>query len=120
MSRLLDRSYPNCSSGNLWQAREPRLNRMPGAAAAVSDSLPPYGGIMATPYSLLNVEGRPRLPEGAGGMAGYRTITPGYFAALGIPILRGRGFRQQDRAPGAAAIVLGEAARIDPARTLRG
>ena len=107
---VLSRGYTPARSTAFFDQLEPRLNRMPGAAAAaISDSLPPYGGIMATPYSLLNVEGRPRLPEGAGGMAGYRTITPGYFAVLGIPILRGRGFRQQDRAPGAAAIVLGEA-----------
>ncbi|MGH9630913.1 MAG: ADOP family duplicated permease, partial [Bryobacteraceae bacterium] len=78
---------------------EERLERMPGVTAvALSDSLPPSGATRTMIYSLIEVEGRPRPPEGTGGMVVWRAVTPDYFAALGIPILRGRGFEERDRA----------------------
>lgn len=106
---VLARSYTPARSGAFFDELESRLSGMPGAAAtAISSSLPPYGGISPAPYSALNVEGRPRLSEGTGGGTGWRAVTPGYFASLGIPILRGRAFDQQDRARAATVIVLGE------------
>ncbi|MGH9628073.1 MAG: FtsX-like permease family protein, partial [Bryobacteraceae bacterium] len=65
-------------------------------AVALSDSLPPSGATRTMIYSLIEVEGRPP-PEGTGGMVVWRAVTPDYFAALGIPILRGRAFEERDR-----------------------
>src|SRR5579885_1023925 len=88
---------------------ERHLAALPGAeAVAITDSLPPTGGTRARPLSTIEIEGRPRRPEGTGGMVAWRYVTPGYFAALGIPIRRGRGFTEADRAPGADSIVLSE------------
>jgi hypothetical protein len=88
---------------------ERRLSATPGVtAAAVTDSLPPSGGTRARPFSTIEVEGRPRPPEGTGGMVVWRYITPGYFQALGIPIRRGRGFSGADRGAGVNSIVIGQ------------
>jgi len=88
---------------------EARLKRLPGVtAAAVSDSIPPSGGTLGRPFSAIAVEGRPPSPERAGGMVAWRYVTPGYFAALGIPILRGRPFREEDRRPAEYAVILSE------------
>ncbi len=38
----------------------------------------------------------------------WRFVTPGYFAALGIPIVRGRPFAEEDRGANAYAIVVSE------------
>jgi predicted permease len=88
---------------------ESKLNQLPGvSAAAISNSVPPSGGVRETPYSALNIEGQPRLPAGTGGGVAWRYITPQYFAALGIPILRGRTFDELDRSAAGSAIILNQ------------
>jgi putative ABC transport system permease protein len=87
---------------------ESRLGRIPGATAfVITDSLPPSGG-RGRPLAALQAEGQPPISEGTGGMVTWRYVTPGYFATLGIPIVRGRGFQEEDRAPAAHAIILSE------------
>ena len=79
---------------SFYAALEARLHQFP--AAAIAASIPPYGGVMGAPFSTLVVDGRPRLPEGAGGNVAWRAVTPGYFEALGIPVLHGRTFDGRD------------------------
>ena len=93
----------------LFRELEQRLETLPGvSAAAVSDSIPPFGGTRGRPLSTIDVEGRPQRPEGSGGMVAWRYVTPGYFAAMGIPLRRGRPFSQLDRGAGAYSVVLSE------------
>jgi predicted permease len=88
---------------------ETRLRQMPGITAlGISDTLPPYGGSQARIYSRMEVPGRPRAAEGTGGMVGFRVVTPGYFSALGVPIVRGRAFQDQDRGAGQSSVILSE------------
>lgn len=88
---------------------EGRLANTPGiGTAAISDTLPPIGGTRSRPFAAIDIDGRPRMPEGTGGMVGWRYVTPGYFAALGIPMLRGRGFTEADRGPAEFTAVLSE------------
>ena len=72
-----------------------RLRSLPGVAfAATTDSLP-YG---SQGFLWFDVEGRSRDdPTAAGDMAGIYAITPDYLAAMGIPILAGRGLSVTDR-----------------------
>jgi predicted permease len=88
---------------------ERRLAAAPGVeAAAISDTIPLSGGMRSRPFSAIEIDGKPRLPEGTGGMTGWRYVTPGYFSALGIPIVHGRDFIDADRAPAAFAAILSE------------
>ena len=88
------------SAGILSGSPEARLQRLPGVEAlAIADSLPPAGATRTTIYSLIEVEGRPPTAEGTGGMVIWRAVTPGYFSALGVPIVRGRGFQDGDLTP---------------------
>jgi putative ABC transport system permease protein len=88
---------------------EARVHGIPGLnAAAITDSLPPSGGMRSRPLATLHAEGRPPISEGTGGMVVWRFVTPDYFAALGIPIVGGRAFSEEDRGPGDERVILSE------------
>ncbi len=88
---------------------EQRLKSVPGLeSAAIVDSMPPSGGMHGHPLAAIGVPGRPERPEGTGGMVGWRWVTPEYFATLGIPIVRGRGFAETDRDAAGHAVILSE------------
>jgi len=89
---------------------EARLKQMPGATAlALSDTLPPSGGSQATFLSSIEIPGHAKFSAGTGGMISYRYVTPGYFPALSIPVVSGRGFREEDRSPAERFVILSEA-----------
>ncbi len=86
-----------------------RLKALPGVIAlALSDSLPPAGQMRSTILAAVEPEGRPALAEGTGGPVDWRAVTPGYFSALRIPIVRGRSFQEQDIAAAENPIILSD------------
>jgi putative ABC transport system permease protein len=88
---------------------EARLKRIPGVSSlALSDTLPPSGGSQFAIYANIEIPGRPRRAEGTGGTVGWRSVTSAYFSALGIAILKGRAFREEDRAPNENPVILSE------------
>jgi len=92
---VMGRGYQELS---FFERLESRLRALPGSPVyAISDNIPPYGGSRSRPFFVLDVEGRPPYPEGSGGMVGWRYVTPEYFAAMGIPIVRGRAFTEEER-----------------------
>lgn len=95
---------------------ESALRRLPGMrAVAVTDSVPP-GGAMGIRFSDLAVQGRPQTPPGTGGDLVTRSVTPEYFRALDVPIIRGSGFNDQDNSSGEEEVVLSRllAAKLFP------
>ena len=63
----------------------------------VSDSIPPAGFHQEQIYSNISVAGRPPATGETGGMVAWRWVTPDYFSALQIPIVRGRDFTEEQR-----------------------
>jgi predicted permease len=77
---------------------EAALRRLPGVSAVgMSNSLPPGEIHGEQIYSVIAIAGKPRSTGGTGGMVTWRWVTPEYFNALNIPILRGQGFAQEQR-----------------------
>ena len=80
---------------------ETALRRLPGIrAVGLTDSVPPGGWQGEFRYSDLVVQGKPRTPPGTGGRVVSRFVTPDYFAAMKIPVLRGRSFGTSDNESG--------------------
>jgi len=107
---LVEYRYPDSAKQfAFFNQLEVRLKQMPGVTAmALSDTLPPSGGSQATFLSSIEIPGHAKFSAGTGGMIGYRYTTPGYFPALGIPILHGRGFREEDRSSAERPVILSE------------
>jgi putative ABC transport system permease protein len=83
-----------------------RLKTVPGveSAAAVSD-LPLTGLNFDNTFSIL---GRPALPAGEFITSEMAWVSPDYFHAMGIPLIRGRAFTEQDTATTPQIVVISE------------
>jgi putative ABC transport system permease protein len=82
-----------------------RLRSLPGVeSAAFVAPMPFSGGNVSSDF---RIEGRPKPEPGQEPDANNRSVTAQYFKAIGIPLLKGRYFTEQDRRGGAvgAAIV---------------
>jgi putative ABC transport system permease protein len=83
-----------------------RVRALPGVeAAGLSSALPGegWGG-----DSLVTIVEHPPLPKGQGIDLMHRRIDPGYLAALQIPLIRGRYFRNDERLDHANVVIISE------------
>jgi putative ABC transport system permease protein len=71
-----------------------RLNAAPGLQTALISELPMSGDYLTHSFV---IEGRPVPPPGTEPEVQTRTIAGDYFHLMGIPLLAGRDFGQQDR-----------------------
>ena len=81
-----------------------RIQAAPGVelAAAIS-RLPLTSGNSSRSF---NIEGRSGNNAETGSSADYRVISPDYFRAMGIPVLKGRAFTERDNAEAAGTSLL--------------
>lgn len=81
-----------------FETLESRIRGLPGVdAVGVSDTLPPAGPVRSRPLAAIQIYGHPLAQEGQVGTVNWRAVTPGYFRTLGLPIIRGRPFVDDDR-----------------------
>src|SRR5436853_5011616 len=83
-----------------------RIRALPGVqSVAVAGNLPfTYNGDSMS----IAVEGIPDPPPGQWPDVIYRAIGPGYFSTMGIPMIRGRDFTDQDKADSKNVVVISE------------
>lgn len=67
---------------------------LPGVEDAAGTMFAPLSG--GTGESTFEVEGGPKLPLDQLARADFTSVTPGYFHALGIPLIAGRDFSESD------------------------
>jgi len=92
---------------NFYEALLERVRALPGVQSATFTRMVPgegYGG-----DSGFAIAEHPPLPEGQYQLGVVRWVDPGYFAALGIPILRGQTFDADQRLDKADQVIVSEA-----------
>jgi putative ABC transport system permease protein len=88
-------------------AAEAALRRLPGVSAVgMSDWLSPAETDQNDIFNNIAVQGRPHTTGGTGGMVTCRSVTPDYFNALGIPIVRGQAFNEEQRSSTEHVLIL--------------
>lgn len=84
-----------------------RLKALPGVeSAAFIAPMPFSGGNVGSDF---RIEGRPIPEPGHEPSASNRSVTPGYFQTIRIPLRKGRYFTEQDQRDGVGAAIINEA-----------
>jgi predicted permease len=75
-----------------------RIQALPGVeGVAVGNSVPWRDAGNFGPGFEFSVDGRVRAPGEEDPRGRFRTVSPGFFAALGVPLIAGRDFNEGDR-----------------------
>ena len=82
-----------------------RVEPLPGVAAASVSVDIPLQGAVKIPFS---IAGTPEVDPSKQPFAGFNMVTPSYFEAFGIPIIRGRAFTDRDREGGLPVAIINE------------
>jgi putative ABC transport system permease protein len=90
-----------------YQDLEQRVQHLPGVQSAAFVNYLPLGGSNSSDDYL--VEGAPEPAPGQENDGRYRVCTPDYFQTMGIRILRGRGFTEQDKVGAPPVVIVNEA-----------
>jgi putative ABC transport system permease protein len=85
-----------------------RLRALPGVTAVAATTVLPLSGLSA--ILGFSVEGAPPPPPNVNAEIAVASVTPDYFRAIGVQLLRGRGFTPQDHTNAPPVVVINEAA----------
>ena len=97
---------PGPAPANFFETLLQRVRALPGVEAAGFVTGVPGQGYMGD--SGFTIVEHPPLPPGNGTLAIYRAADSGYFAAMGIPVLRGRTFGENQKLDQAHEVIITE------------
>ena len=84
------------------------VRAQPGVESAAAVTSIPFGGSRG--QSTFGIDGRPTPPDSNGPSADRHQASPGYFQAVGIPLLAGRDFSDADDSTHPGVVVINETA----------
>jgi putative ABC transport system permease protein len=100
--------YPGLKVGLFYDQLLSRVAVLPGVESAGVCRFLPLSGSDAS--ANFQIEGQPPLSDADQPRAKYRTASGGYFAALGIPLLRGRLFDSRDNQHTPKVVIINQTA----------
>ena len=104
---LSDAAYRPRQQAELFEQLRSDAAGVPGVDAAAFTALPPFGDLRFT----IRLDAPESTPEDRRrGGAEVHLVSPGYFRAMGIPLVAGREFGEEDRADREPVIVVSRAA----------
>ena len=109
---LPDTTYPEeRQQAAFFQEALARLSSVPGVkSVGATTGLPLTLNLSGSDF---RIEGHPDPPAGQEMIIETRSVSPGYFETLGIPLLKGRDFSDRDKSDApAAAVINAELARV--------
>jgi putative ABC transport system permease protein len=100
--------YPGEKSTAFYRSLQESLRATPGIRAAAMSSGIPFGqgSYTTSPFA---TTGPSSLPADAAVPTDWRIVSPGFFHAMEIPLLRGREFTDADAAAKASPIIVSQA-----------
>jgi predicted permease len=92
-----------------YKAAMQRITELPGVEGVAVGTLVPWreAGTLG-PGLQFSADGHVRAPGEEDPRARFRVISPGFFAALGIPIIAGRDFTDADRRNGEPVVIVSQ------------
>jgi putative ABC transport system permease protein len=100
---LPDSVYRTAGDTKTFHARTlAKLAGLPGVVAAAAVNWMPFAGALMT--GSFQIEGQPQ----SHGWADKPSVSPDYFRALGIPLLKGRYFTDQDTASAPGVVIVSQ------------
>ncbi len=96
--------YDQARSRQFCEELAARLEALPGVQRVSSALGVPLASMPRTTIALSGEA----VADGRSRRAYYNAVMPNYFETVGIPIIRGRGFREEERRAGAAVVVVSE------------
>jgi predicted permease len=97
---------PGPAPANFFETMLERVRALPGVTAAGFVTVVPGQGYWGD--TGFKIAEHPPLPQGKGLFAIHRLADPGYFAAMGIPVLRGRTFDSGQKLDRANEVIISE------------
>lgn len=106
MSISGDRFQTSAPVAQIIRNGRERIKTIPGVLEAAAANGLPLQGAFGMPFDIV---GRSKGRSPFTGGASYFSISPGYFDAFKIPLLRGRAFTENDDASAPGVIIINEA-----------
>jgi predicted permease len=94
-------------SANMYREAAARFAALPGVTAVATSTTIPFGG--GSSSSGIEIVGRVLAPGDRGPEVQQRTVSPNFFAFMGIPIVAGRAVSDADRGGTEPVLVVNEA-----------
>lgn len=94
---------------NFYREAMRRISQLPGVdAVAQGTSIPWRDAYAFGPGLQFSAEGHVKAARDEDPRAQFRAVSPGFFAALGVPMLEGRDFNDEDRRDGERVVIISQ------------